>query len=78
MAAQNPAASKAQVNQPVRMTQADPGGIGALALALPARVGDPGERVFGGPRLEGPGPLGIYSARIGEDRYTVADTALRD
>lgn len=27
---------------------------------------------------EGPGPLGIYSARIGEDRYTVADTALRD
>ena len=27
---------------------------------------------------EGPGPLGIYSARIGEDRYTVANTALRD
>jgi hypothetical protein len=50
MAAQNPAASKVQVNQPVRMTQADPGGIGALALALPARVGDPGERFFGGPR----------------------------
>ena len=27
---------------------------------------------------EGPGPLGIYSARIGADRYTVADTALHD
>ena len=27
---------------------------------------------------EGPGPLGIYSARIGADRYTVAETALHD
>lgn len=27
---------------------------------------------------EGPGPLGIYSARIGEDRYTVAETTLQD
>ena len=27
---------------------------------------------------EGRGPLGIYSARIGADRYTVAETALHD
>ena len=27
---------------------------------------------------EGPGPLGIYSARIGAERYTVAETALHD
>jgi hypothetical protein len=27
---------------------------------------------------EGPGPLGIYGARIGAERYTVAETALHD
>lgn len=27
---------------------------------------------------EGRGPLGIYSARIGAERYTVAETALHD
>ena len=26
----------------------------------------------------GPGPLGIYSARIGADRYSIAETALHD
>jgi hypothetical protein len=34
------------------MAQADPGGIGTLALAFSARVDDPGERFFGSPRLE--------------------------
>lgn len=32
------------------MALADSGGIGTLALALPARVGHPGERFFEGPR----------------------------
>ena len=27
---------------------------------------------------EGPGPLGIYSAQIGADRYSIAETALHD
>jgi len=66
MAAQNPAASKVQVNQPARMAQADPGGIGALALALPARVDDPGERFFGSPR-RGPERLEALDAIILRD-----------
>ena len=27
---------------------------------------------------EGPGPLGIYGAQIGAERYTVAETTLQD